>query len=169
MWKFELCINVLLYSDYVVVNAHHAVLYPEHVWPGTKLAHVALKQGLPQTHLPGRPVVYHGLQLLVVSNQHNMLGPSDGHHALRLCGHCTLVHDAVNRVHRIQYSITRCLIASTEDNVHTILENFYLRLWDFFAVDDSRINTCYHSLSMQAVEILLHIWNAWILPSHKMM
>ena len=79
--------------------AYHPVLNAEEDGVGWELDEESLKEGLVQPQLGGRLTLDDGSQLLVVPDQHHLLGlcGDDGNHALRLCAHGALVDDQLRR------------------------------------------------------------------------
>ena len=75
--------------------AHHSVLLVQEDGVGWELEEESLKEGLVQPQLGGRLALDDGSQLLVVPDQHHLLGPrgDDGNHALGLRAHGALVYD----------------------------------------------------------------------------
>ena len=78
-----------------MLGSYHPVLSVEEDGAVWELLEESLKEGLVQPQLGGRLTLDDGSQLLVVPDQHHLLGlcGDDGNHALRLRAHGALVDD----------------------------------------------------------------------------
>ena len=81
-----------------MMGSYHSILCVQEDGVGWELEEESLKEGLVQPQLGGRLTLADGSQLLVVPDQHHLLGPcgDDGNHALRLRAHRALVDDQLN-------------------------------------------------------------------------